>query len=54
MQSLASALIFESEAEALKLARKGLVRQLTSDLDSYRKSLGKGVQLLLDIEFLNH
>lgn len=40
---------FESEAEALKLARKGLVRQLTNDLDLNRKSQEKGVQLLLDI-----
>lgn len=40
---------FESEGEALKLARKGLVRQLTNDLDLNRKSQEKGVQLLLDI-----
>lgn len=37
---------FESEAEALKLARRGLVRQLTDDLDLNRKSQEKGVQRL--------
>lgn len=40
---------FESEAEALKLARRGLVRQLTNDLDLNRKSQEKGVQRLPDI-----
>lgn len=40
---------FESEAEALKLARRGLVRQLTNDLDLHRKSQEKGVQRLSDI-----